>query len=252
MPIPSSRSPRTRDEFKDYILRRLGAPVIDINVDDEQVEDRIEDALIYYRDYHFDGSERVYLAYKMSQQDITNQYVQLAEDYISVIRVFDIGRATSISNLFNIRYQIHLNDLFDFSSTTYTPYVMAMRHIEELEQIFVGSKPIRFNRLNGKLHIDLKWAADVKPNDYIIVEAYKTMDPDTNTLIWSDQWLRRYATALVKRQWGENLTKFQNMQLPGGVQFNGDKIYDEARDEITKLEDEMISSYSLPVHDMQN
>jgi len=247
-----SGTPRSRIEFKDYILRRLGAPVIDINVDDQQVEDRIDDALIYFRDYHFDGTERLYLGYQMTQADITNQYVQLPEDYISVIRIFDIGKASSISNLFNIRYQIHLNDLFDFTSTTYTPYVMAMRHIEELEQIFVGSKPIRFNRLNGKLHIDLKWASDVKVNEYIMIEAYKTMDPDTNSLIWSDQWLRRYATALVKRQWGDNMSKYENMNLPGGITFNGTKIRDQAQDEIDALEKEMIISYSLPVHDMMN
>ena len=243
-------TPGSRAEFKDYILRRLGAPVIDINVDDSQVEDRIDDALIYYRDYHFDGTERVYLGYALTAQDITNKYVSLAEDYISVIRVFDIGINSGLGNLFNIRYQIHLNDLFDFSSTTYAPYVMAMRHIETLEEIFVGHKPIRFNRLDGKLHVDMKWSSDLAVGDYMMIEAYKTMNPTTNALIWSDQWLRRYATALVKRQWGDNMSKYENMQLPGGISFNGSKIGDQAREEIQKLEDEMISSYSLPVHDM--
>ena len=242
--------PTSRAEFKDYVLRRLGAPVIDINVADEQVDDRIDDALLYYRDYHFDGTDRVYLGYQVTQDDIDARSVQLDETYVGVVRIFDIGTSSSLSNLFNIRYQIQLNDLFDFSSTTYTPYVMAMRHIETLEEIFIGHKPIRFNRLNGRLFIDMKWGLDVQPGDWIMIEAYKTVDPDTHALIWTDQWLRRYATALVKRQWGENLSKYQNMQLPGGITFNGSDIFEQAQAEIEALEKDMISSYSLMVHDM--
>ena len=244
--------PTTRKLFKDYCLRRLGSPVIDINVDDGQVDDRIDDALAYYRDFHFDGTEHVYVPYKITQADVTNKYITLPEDINYVIRIFDIGRATSVSNLFNIRYQIHLNDLFDFSSTTYVPYVMGMRHIEELEQIFVGSKPIRFNRHNNRLYVDMKWDKDVKPDDYVIIDAYRTLDSDTYSDVWSDPWLKKYATALIKKQWGENLKKFEGMNLPGGVKFNGQKIWDEANDEINTLEKEMNSGYSLPVMDMMN
>ncbi len=145
--------PTTRKLFKDYCLRRLGYPVIDINVDDGQVDDRIDDALAYYRDFHFDGTEHIYLSYKITQTDVDNKFITLPDNINYVIRIFDIGRASSVSNLFNVRYQIHLNDLFDFTSTTYVPYVMGMRHIEELEQIFVGSKPIRFNRHNNRLYV---------------------------------------------------------------------------------------------------
>lgn len=244
--------PTTRKLFKDYCLRRLGSPVIDINVDDGQVDDRIDDALAYYRDFHFDGTEHVYVPYKITQADVTNKYITLPEDINYVIRIFDIGRATSVSNLFNIRYQIHLNDLFDFSSTTYVPYVMGMRHIEELEQIFVGSKPIRFNRHNNRLYVDMKWDKDVKVDDYVIIDAYRTLDSDTYSDVWSDPWLKKYATALIKKQWGENLKKFEGMNLPGGVKFNGQKIWDEANDEINTLEKEMNSGYSLPVMDMMN
>ena len=244
--------PTTRNLFKDYCLRRLGSPVIDINVDDGQVDDRIDDALAYYRDFHFDGTEHVYVPYKITQADVTNKYITLPEDINYVIRIFDIGRATSASNLFNVRYQIHLNDLFDFSSTTYVPYVMGMRHIEELEQIFVGSKPIRFNRHNNRLYVDMKWDTDVKVDDYVIIDAYRTLDSDTYSDVWSDPWLKKYATALIKKQWGENLKKFEGMNLPGGVKFNGQKIWDEANDEINTLEKEMNSGYSLPVMDMMN
>ena len=244
--------PTTRKLFKDYCLRRLGSPVIDINVDDGQVDDRIDDALAYYRDFHFDGTEHVYVPYKITQADVTNKYITLPEDINYVIRIFDIGRATSASNLFNVRYQIHLNDLFDFSSTTYVPYVMGMRHIEELEQIFVGSKPIRFNRHNNRLYVDMKWDKDVKPDDFIIIDAYRTLDSATYSDVWSDPWLKKYATALIKKQWGENLKKFEGMNLPGGVKFNGQKIWDEANDEINTLEKEMNSGYSLPVMDMMN
>ena len=145
--------PTSRDQLKEHCLRRLGKPVVDINVDDEQVEDRIDEALLYYRDYHFDGTERVYLKQQVTAEDKTNGYFTLDNSIIGVTSVFDIGDAIQSSNLFNIRYQIHLNDLFDFSSTTYVPYVTAMRHVEQLEEIFVGKKPIRFNRHINRLHI---------------------------------------------------------------------------------------------------
>jgi hypothetical protein len=244
--------PTTRKLFKDYCLRRLGYPVIDINVDDGQVDDRIDDALAYYRDFHFDGTEHIYLSYKITQTDVTNKFITLPDNINYVIRIFDIGRASSVSNLFNVRYQIHLNDLFDFTSTTYVPYVMGMRHIEELEQIFVGSKPIRFNRHNNRLYVDMKWDKDVKVDDYVIVDCYRVLDSETFSDVWSDPWLKKYATALIKKQWGENLKKFEGMNLPGAVKFNGQKIWDEANEEVNALEKEMNSGYSLPVMDMMN
>lgn len=242
--------PTSRDQLKEYCLRRLGKPVIDINVDDEQIEDRIDDALQYYRDYHFDGTEHVYLRHQVTQADKTNKYITLDPSYIGVVSVFDIGDAVQSSNLFNIRYQIHLNDLFDFSSTTYVPYVTAMRHVEQLEEIFVGKKPIRFNRHTNQLNIDMDWEYDVRVGEYIIVEAYKILDPNIYTDVWGDRWLQRYTTAQIKRQWGENLKKFEGLQMPGGITFNGQKIYEEAVEELEKLEAEMINSYSLPVSDM--
>jgi hypothetical protein len=244
MAIPSSRN-----ELKEHCLRRLGKPVVDINVDDEQVEDRLDEALLYYRDYHFDGTERVLLKHQITSQDKINQYITLDDSYIGVVGVFDVGDSTQTSNLFNVRYQIHLNDLFDFSSSSYVSYVTAMRHVAQLEEIFVGKQPIRFNRHTNKVHIDMSWT-DVTVGNFLIFDSYKVTDPNTYTDVWGDRWLTQYSTAVIKRQWGENLKKFEGLQMPGGLTFNGQKIWEESIEEIRRLEDEMINSYSLPVSDM--
>jgi len=243
-------NPASRQQLKEYCLRRLGEPVVDVNVDDEQLEDRIDDALKFYQDYHYDGTERIFLKHQITAADKTNEYIEINDNIIGVVRVFDIGDSLNSSNLFNIRYQIHLNDLFDFTSTTYVPYVTAMRHVEQLEEIFVGKKPIRFNRHKNQLHIDMDWDSDVQVGEYIIVEAYRILDPDTYTDVYGDRWLREYTTQLFKRQWGENLKKFEGMQLPGGLQFNGQQIYNEAQDEILRMESEVTTNYGGIVMDM--
>ena len=243
-------NPASRQQLKEYCLRRLGEPVVDGNVDDEQLEDRIDDALKFYQDYHYDGTERIFLKHQITADDKTNEYIEINDNIIGIIRVFDIGDSLNSSNLFNIRYQIHLNDLFDFTSTTYVPYVTAMRHVEQLEEIFVGKKPIRFNRHKNRLHIDMDWSDDVTAGEYIIIEAYRILDPETYTDVYGDRWLREYTTQLFKRQWGENLKKFEGMQLPGGLQFNGQQIYNEAQDEITRMESEVTTNYGGIVMDM--
>jgi hypothetical protein len=240
----------SREKFKEYILRRLGAPVIDINVDDEQIEDRIDDALLKYRDYHFDGMQHVYYPYQLTQTDINNQYVTLPEDFVGVTRIFDINDSYGAMNLFNIRYQLHLNELFNISSVSVTPYVVAMRHIEFLEEVFVGKKPIRYNRNTDKLYIDMAWNEDTMAGQFIMIDGYREVNPEENPDVWDEPWLRQYATQLVKRQWGEHLKLYEGMNLPGGITFNGQKIWDEANEEIQKLEDTVINDYSLPVTDM--
>ena len=240
----------TRQQFKGYVLRRLGSPVIDINVDDEQVEDRIDDALAKFRDYHYDGTEHVYYPHILTATDITNKYITLPENMIGVTRVFDINDSYSATNLFNVRYQLHLNELFNVTSVSVQPYVAAMQHIAFLEEVFVGKKPIRYNRHMDRLYIDMSWSEDVVAGQYIIIDGYRTIDPETYPDVWDDPWLKKYSAALVKRQWGENLKKFEGMQLPGGVTFNGQKIWEEAIEEINKLEEEVIMDYSLPVTDM--
>lgn len=239
----------TRDEFKEYCLRRLGKPVIEINVDDDQVEDRIDDALQFFWDYHYDGTEKLYYKYLITDQDMINKYITLPPNIIGAISIFDVGEYINVNNIFNIRYQIALNDLYTLTYQSMVPYYMAFQQIQLLEQLLVGKQPIRYNRHSNKLYIDMNWDK-VAPGYYLIVEAYGVMDPDVYSDAWNDRWLKRYATALIKRQWGSNITKFTGMQLPGGVQFNGEKIINDAQEEIAELEKEMMSTYSLPAVDM--
>ena len=242
--------PTTREQHKQYCLRSLGKPVVDINVDDEQLEDRIDESLQYFRDYHYDGTEHVYLKHQITSSDKTNEYISVNDNIQGITRLFNIGDTNSSSNIFNIRYQMHLNDLFDFSSATSSPYVNAMRHVEQLEEIFVGKKPIRFNRHMDRLYIDMDWTNDVAVDDYIIIDAYRTVDTDTYTDVWNDRWLLQYSTSLFKRQWGLNLSKLAGLQLPGGITLDGPRILQEATEEINRLEEAMITNYSPLVHDM--
>lgn len=244
MAIPTSRA-----TFKEYCLRSLGKPVIEINVDDDQVDDRIDEALKYYWDYHFDGSEKLYFKYQVTDQTKIDRYVPMPENVIGVVNLFPIGQALNTNNLFNIRYQIALNDLYTLTSVSMVPYYMALQHVQFLEQMLVGQQPIRYNRHMNRLYVDMDWNI-ISAGDYIVAEAYQIVDPDVYTDAWADRWLLRYATCLIKLQWGNNLKKFQGMQLPGGIQFNGQKIYEEALQERMDLEREMITSYSLPVTDM--
>lgn len=241
--------PTTRDQFKQYCLRRIGAPVIEINVDDDQVEDRIDEALRYYWDYHFDGSEKTFYKYLIQPADLTNRYITLPDNIIGAVNLFPIGQSLSSSNLFNIRYQIALNDLYDLTATTMVPYYQTMQHIQLLEQLLVGQQPIRYNRNNNLLYIDMNWSI-ANAGDYFVVEAYQIVDPNVYPKVWSDRWLARYAESLIKRQWGSNLTKYQDVTLPGGMKFNAQKIFNDADNEMKELEHEMINSYSLPVTDM--
>lgn len=242
-------TPNSKATFKEYCLRTLGKPVIEINVDDDQVDDRVDEALKYYWDYHFDGSERTFYKYQITDNDKTNRYITMPENIIGAVNLFPIGQGLNTNNLFNIRYQIALNDLYTLTSVSMVPYYMALTHVQFLEQMLVGQQPIRYNRNVNRLYIDMDWQI-VNTGDYIIVEAYQIVDPDLFVDVWKDRWLLRYATCLIKQQWGANLSKFIGMTLPGGIQFNGQKIYDDATRERGELEREMIYSYSLPVTDM--
>lgn len=242
--------PATRDEFKEYCLRKLGKPVIEINVDDDQVEDRIDEALRYYWDYHFDGTDKIYYKHQITVNNVSDKYVTVPENVIGAVRVFPIADPIVRSDdLFNIRYQIALNDLYTLTSVSMVPYYMTMEHLSLISEMLVGQQPIRFNRHKNRIYVDMDWTAS-NVGEYLIFEAYEVVDPDTWTQVWSDRWLQNYTTAKIKYQWGSNLTKFTGMNLPGGVQFNGEKILNDAQDEIQKMEQEMISSYSLPVSDM--
>lgn len=242
--------PTTKDEFKAYCLRKLGAPVIEINVDEDQVDDRVDEALRYYWDYHFDGSEKIYYKHQITEQDQANKYITLPENIIGAVSIFSIGDPSIRANdLFNIRYQIALNDLYTLTNVSLVPYYMVMEHLALITDMLVGKQPIRYSRHKDKLYVDMDWNT-LPVGTYLLVEAYEVVDPEVYPDAYNDRWLQNYATALIKKQWGSNLTKFVGMSLPGGVQFNGEKIYNDAVEEIQKMEQEMISSYSLPVLDM--
>jgi len=245
MAVPTSKA-----TFKEYCLRKLGKPVIEINVDDDQIDDRIDECIRYYWDYHFDGTEKTYYKQAVTDQIKSDKYITLPENIIGAIRVFQIGDPSiRASDMFNIRYQIALNDLYQLTTVSLLPYYMAMQHLGTITELLVGQQPIRYNRHTNKLHVDMDWTK-IDVGQFLLVEAYEVIDPDTYTNAWGDRWLQEYTTQKIKYQWGSNLTKFTGMVLPGGVQFNGEKILDDAEKAIEKLEQEMISSYSLPVADM--
>ena len=241
--------PTSKATFKEHCLRRLGKPVIEINVDEDQLDDRVDEALDYYADYHFDGFEHTYYKHQVTDTDKTNKYITLPDNIIGVVDLFDIGDATSTNNLFNVRYQIALNDLYDLSRYELVPYYMNFQNIRMIEEILVGKQRLRFNRHLNQLHIDMGWDR-LNTGDFIVCKAYRVIDPDTYADVWKDRWLLRYAACLIKLQWGSNLTKFEGMQLPGGVQFNGAKLYDDAFAERQQLEEEIQSNYVYPPEDM--
>ena len=241
--------PTTRNTFKEFCLRKLGKPVIEINVDDDQVEDRIDEALKFYWDYHFDGAIKTYYKHIITSDTITNQYITLPDNIIGAVRIFPVGQSLNINNIFGLRYQIALNDLYTLTTQSLVPYVQAMQHVQFMEEILVGQPAIRYNRHMNRLHIDMDWTLAIE-GEYIVVEAYQVVDPDTFAEVWSDRWLMLYTAALIKYQWGSNLTKFSGMVLPGGAQFNGDKIQDDAKSELEGLEQEMQTTYTLPAYHM--
>ena len=242
--------PTTRPQFKEWCLRKLGKPVIEINVDADQAEDRIDEALSYYWDYHFDGTEKTYLKHEITQADITNQYLTVPENIIGVVNLFPVGSSiTAGSGMFNVQYQFVLNNIHEMVSYNLTNYYMSMQNLQFMEELLVGQQPIRYNRHINRLFIDMDWAKMAVGN-FVVAECYKIVDPATYADVYKDRWLQNYAAAKIKFQWGSNLTKLNGMTLPGNIQFSGEQILNDARDEIRQLEDEMMSSYSLPVVDM--
>ena len=261
--------PNSKTTLKEYCLRALGKPVIEINVDAEQVDDRIDEAVQYFSQYHYDGVERMYMKYQITQADIDrarsdetvgtgsegavsttmkNQqnYIIMPPSVLSVMGIFNFNDKSNL-NMFDIRYQMRLNDLYDFSSTSILHYEMTMRHLDFLDHILIGEKPVAFNMHNNRLYIGMDWANDVQPGEFIIVECYRKLDPTTYTDIYDDMFLKRYTTALIKQQWGANLSKFQGVTMLGGVSMNGAEIYSQALSEKNKLEEEIRSTFEAPI-----
>ena len=306
----------TRSQFKTYCLRKLGFPVIEINVDDDQVDDRIDEGLAFWRDYHYDGTEKLFMKHCITAADIDRQWIYCpdAVQFVTGVMPFDLSNASI--NMFDLRYQLRLHDLYDFTSVSYVSYEITMQHLRTLNLLFSGTPQFRFNRHQNKVFLDIDWTRDVQPGNFVIIECYRTLEPETVTLtgtvsgnpssntiigmgtkfdqelaafdfitiggeqkqvgnidnpttitligpptqthvnatatlegvtdVWNDRFLKKYTTALIKRQWGSNLKKFAGIQMPGGVTLNGQVIYDEAIQEIEKMEEEIYMMGSLP------
>ena len=234
--------PTTRQEFKDWVLRKLGAPVIDINVSDEQVDDRIDEAVDYWRDYHYNGSQLVYMKHQITQENKDNGYIDLPTGILGISGIFNMQSSISTgSGIFNVQYQFVLNNLEDITGYNITNYYMSMSHLEFLQEMLVGKPMIRYNKHVNRLYLDTDPGLLVV-GEYIIIEAYDVIDPATYSDVWSDRWLQNYASCLVKEQWGANLTKFTGMQLVGGVTFNGEQILSDAREERRLMEEEAVNN----------
>lgn len=324
--------PSTREELKQYCLRTLGQPVIEINVEDDQLEDRMDEGLQFFQEYHFDGVERMYNIHRItgstvkiisgtgftaeetitggtsnatatvvsansttitfqthkdtngiSNNDVTssfsngetitgsssgtaavadtdaslvtfgdmdNHYITLNDSIIGVTGIFDIqdtGGGQLSSSMFSFRYQFHLNEMPYLTATSIINYKMSMQHIQLLNDMFVGKKPIRFNRHQNRLYIDLDWENDLEVDEYLVVEAYRIIDPVSFTDVYNDMFLKRYVTALFKRQWGANLIKYEGVQLPGGTTLNGRTLFEEAITELRETEEQASLKFELPV-----
>jgi hypothetical protein len=261
-------TPATRETLKQYALRSLGKPVIEINVDNDQIEDRLDEALQFYAQYHYDGIRRTYLKYQVTSQDKArlqaplgstetatknsvsstwyegNNFLVVPETVIGVTNIFPFSDKASM-NMFDVRYQLRLNDLYDFASTSIINYDMVLRHLDFLDQILVGIKPIRFQQHDNRLYIDMDWVHDLEVGEFLIIDCYRKLDPTTYTDVFNDQWLKRYVTALFKKQWGANLSKFDGVTMLGGVKLNGERIYTDAITDIEKLEKEIRDSFEL-------
>lgn len=243
--------PSTRTQLKDYCLRKLGFPVVDINVDDDQLEDRIDDALQHYSNYHYDGTERVFLSQKLTNADIMNGYLKLCDQITGISRVFaftgtTVGSTSSTGfNMFDINYQLRLNDFYNLTSSSYTYYVIAREHLAMLDMIVTGEMPFTYNRKVNKLTVITDWGK-FNAGNYMAFEAHRVVDEETYSKTYNDLWLKEYTTALFKQQWGTNLKKYGNYVLPGGLIINGQQIYDEASVEVEKLEAKLRDTYEEP------
>lgn len=234
--------PHDRESFKEYCLRKIGAPVIEINCSDEQVEDRIDEAMSFFRDYHYDGSELVYLKHQLTEQELEQGYVIVPDRLLGVTRIFDLSSSISTgTGMFNVSYQFVLHNLEDITKYDVTNFFMAMQHLEFIQEMLVGKPLIRYNRHVNKLFIDVRKNV-LAPGSFIIIEAYDIVDENEYSDFWRDRWLQNYATVLIKEQWGSNLTKFEGMQLVGGITFNGQQILNDAREERRTMEEQAINS----------
>jgi|TARA_B100000035_G_scaffold280562_1_gene260905 hypothetical protein len=274
--------PTTRQELIDYCLRRLGAPVLEINVDDDQIDDLVDDAVQYFQERHFDGVERMYLKYKISQDDIdrgkatgtsgvgivtttgtstivgsattfsfyeNSNYIQVPDSVIGIEKIFKFDTSSISGGMFSIKYQLFLNDMYYFNSVELMQYSMVKTYLEDIDYLLTTDKQIRFNKRQDRLYLDIDWASQTK-DTYFVIDCYRALDPTSFTQIYNDSFLKKYLTALIKRQWGQNLIKFRGVKLPGGIELNGRELYEDAEREIDQLKQTMSLEHELPPLDL--
>ena len=273
--------PASRQELIDYCLRRLGAPVLEVNVDDDQIDDLVDDALQYFNERHFDGVERMYLKYQITQADIargsakgsngvgivtttgtsrivgtattfsfyeTSNYIQVPDSVIGVEKVFKFDTSSISGGMFSIKYQLFLNDLYYFNSVELLQYSMVKSYLEDIDFLLTTDKQVRFNKRQNRLYLDIDWGAQSAGN-YLVLDCYRILNPSEFTNVYNDSFLKRYLTALIKRQWGQNLIKFRGVKLPGGIEFNGRELYEDAERELDEITKRMAMDYELPPYD---
>jgi len=283
--------PTTREELKDYCLRQLGAPVLEINVADEQVDDLLDDTIQYFNERHFDGVEKTYLKYKISQEDIdrgrgseggtvgvtttgvgivtttgtstniaglgtitsnfyeTSNFIQVPDSVIGIEKIFKFDTSSISGGMFSIKYQLFLNDLYYFNSVELLQYAMTKTYLEDIDMLLTTDKQVRFNQRQNRLYLDIDWKSQTAGN-YLVIECYRALDPENYSKIFNDSFVKRYLTAAIKRQWGQNLIKFQGVKLPGGIELNGRQIYDDGQRELDEIRQRMSSDYELPPMDL--
>ena len=276
--------PSSRQELIDYCKRKLGAPVLEINVADEQIEDLVDDAVQFFQERHFDGVYPTFYKYKVTQNDIdrgrspgtgpvvgvttitastdivgtattfsyteNSNYLQMPSNIIGVNKIFQYDGANTIThNMFSVKYQLFLNDIYYWGTTELLSYAMVKTYLEDLDFLLSTQKQIRFNKRQDRLYLDIDWGA-VTVGQYFIIDCYSTLDPNDYSRVWNDSFLKPYLTSLIKRQWGQNMMKFTGVKLPGGVELNGRQMYDDAQREIDILMEKMSNTYELPPLDM--
>jgi hypothetical protein len=275
--------PASRQQLIDYCLRRLGAPVLEINVDDDQIDDLVDDALQYFQERHFDGVERMYLKYKFSQADLdrgkakgtngvgivtttatstnvsgygtvtsnfyeTSNFIQVPDSIIGIEKVFKFDTSSISGGMFSIKYQLFLNDLYYFNSVELLQYSMVKTYLEDIDFLLTTDKQVRYNKRQDRLYLDIDWGAQTV-DTFLVLDCYRILDPDTYTNVYNDSFLKKYLTALIKRQWGQNLIKFRGVKLPGGIELNGREIYEDAERELESIKQVMALEYELPPYD---
>ena len=238
-------TPTNRAELKEYCLRALGQPVLEVNIDDDQLDDRIDEALQKYYDYHYDAQRRVYIPVQVTEIDIANGYVTLSDDVIAVTRILPLTATWSSMNMFNMKYQMYLNDFYAlYRADSMQYYVEMQQYLSTLDSLLNGLQTVQYQRHGNRLYVETKLRDKLPAGQYMMVEAYVRVD---NPEVWNDFWLKRYATALIQFQWGANLAKFDGMQLPGGVTINARQYIDDAENDIRLLEEELRNTHELPV-----